>query len=96
MNGQRYQRKKPPKGDARYRRIWRIVDGAVQDAFSRHPEYLTEAGARSARLSIVKRVAGSIQGYAEQSAQGRSEEARRSSGAVSKRKAPATPPSRRS
>lgn len=93
MNGPRYQRKKPPKDDAPYRKIWRIVDGAVQDAFNHHPEYLTEAGSRNARLSIVKRVTGSIKGYAEQSAQGRSETARRSSRAKPKRKARATPPS---
>lgn len=57
-----------------YRQLWRIVDGAVADAFKMHPNYLSEDGKRwqTARQSIVKRVTGAILGYAEQSAQGRS------------------------
>jgi len=62
---------KPAKADDRYRRLWRIVDGAVVDAFVHHPEYLTERGRNAARLSIVKRVTGAIMGFAEQSARGR-------------------------
>lgn len=56
-----------------YRQLQRIVDGAVRDAFAMHPEYLTRSGRKFARGSITKRVAGSILGYAEQSAQGRSD-----------------------
>lgn len=55
----------PPSGkiDEDYRRIWRIVDGAVRDAFLSHPEYLTEVGHKSAQLSIIKRVTGAIKGH---------------------------------
>lgn len=61
------------KDDWRYRQLWRIVDGAVAAAFDAHPNYLTDVGRRSARASIVKRVTGSVLGYAEQvSARGRS------------------------
>lgn len=45
---------------SRYLAIWRIIDGAVYDALSKHPDYLTEKGERDARRSIVKRVTGSI------------------------------------
>lgn len=59
------KRIKPPKKEAfsQYHALWRIVDGAVRDAFLRHPEYLTDAGHRSAQLSIVKRVAGALEGH---------------------------------
>lgn len=53
-------------------RLWRLVDGAVRDTFNQHPDYLTDHGRSSARKSIVKRVAGTIQGFAEQSAKSRS------------------------
>lgn len=59
------------KGNA-YNQLYRVVDGAVFDALYNHPDYLTDKGRRSARNSIVKRVTGSVLGYAEQSAQGRS------------------------
>lgn len=56
------------------RQIWRIVDGAVRDAFIHHPNYLTASGARAhcARRSINKRVTGAILSYLERSKQGRS------------------------
>lgn len=59
------QRIRPPKHDPHsdYHRIWRIVDGAVRDAFKHHPDYLTTAGHRSAQLSIIKRVAGALAGH---------------------------------
>lgn len=55
----------PPKHDPHsdYHRIWRIVDGAVRDTFKHHPEYLTDAGHRSAQVSIIKRVAGALAGH---------------------------------
>lgn len=58
--------------DATYRQLWRLVDGAVRDTFANHPEYLTQAGNRSARHSIIKRVVGTLHGYATQVARGRS------------------------
>jgi hypothetical protein len=57
-----------------YRQIWRIVDGAVAQAFNDHPEYLAPgARVRTVRNSIVKRVAGAVTGHAAQSARVRSE-----------------------
>lgn len=56
-------------GSPTYRQIWRIVDGAVNEALKAHPEYLaSKAKARTVRNSITKRVVGAITGYAEQSA----------------------------
>lgn len=66
------RRIKPPKGDNRYRQVWRIIDGAVLDCFKHHPEYLTENGKRAARESIVKRATGAIIGYEAQASWGRS------------------------
>ena len=62
----------PKKPSTVYGKIWRIVDGAVADAFAAHPDYLTPKGARTARLSIVKRVTGSLSSFAGHSAKGRS------------------------
>lgn len=62
---------KPPKGDAAYRRLWRVVDGAVRDAFAHHPEYLTEKGRRVARTSIVKRVTGAVLSFTGEPVRGR-------------------------
>jgi len=63
----------PPKGSREYRQLWRIIDGAVRDAFVNHPEYLAPRKEKTARQSIVKRVAGAIEGYSTQKAeQGRS------------------------
>ena len=55
-----------------YRQLWRIVDGAVEDALRHHEDYLTQKGKRSARRSITKRVTGAVMGYVEQSTRGRS------------------------
>lgn len=62
----------PPKVSRAYRQLWRVVDGAVADAFAQHPDYLSAKGARAARASVVKRVVGAVLGFAEQSAEGRS------------------------
>lgn len=64
---------KPPKSDTVYRRIWRVVDGALADAFTRHPDYLTPKGrhGNAARISIAKRVTGAVKSFAEKSAQSR-------------------------
>jgi hypothetical protein len=60
------------KGHAR--QIWRVVDGAVLDAFKNHPDYLTHKGSRNqtARRSVVKRVTGSVLSYLVQAKWGRS------------------------
>jgi hypothetical protein len=55
-----------------YRQLWRVVDGAVFDALYTHQDYLTPKGQQCARTSINKRVVGSVLGFAEQSARGRS------------------------
>ena len=77
-----WKRSKPPKGDEIYKQLWRVVDGAVADAFAMHPDYLTKKGqhGHTARLSIVKRVTGSVLSYAERSAEGRSGLSRRLQG----------------
>lgn len=59
--------------DEAYRQVWRLADGAVRDCFANHPEYLTAKGKMHARLSLVKRVAGTFHGYATQVAWGGSE-----------------------
>lgn len=62
----------PPKGNAMYKKVWNIVDGAVADAFLMHPDYLTPKGsrARTARMSINKRVVGAILSFVEKSTKG--------------------------
>ena len=56
-----------------YRQLWRVVAGAVGDALAMHPEYLTQAGRRSAARSVTKRVTGAVMSYAvEAAARGRS------------------------
>lgn len=64
----KYYRLKPPKGDGRYKKLWKVVDGAVADAFLMHPEYLTDKGKRqrTARNSVVKRVVGAVLSFSEQ------------------------------
>lgn len=66
----RARREKCP--DEVYRQLWKLVGGAVRDTFACHPEYLTPAGRTAAERSIVKRVTGSLHGYATQVARGRS------------------------
>lgn len=75
----KWRNKVPPqKTKSLYRKIWRLADGAVMDTLRAHPEYFTERGrGKIARMSIVKRVTGSVMGFAEQSAKGRSDESRR-------------------
>lgn len=61
------RRTKPPKGDWNYHQLWKLVDGAVADAFVTHPEYLSgDHREWVVRQSINKRVVGTILGYAEQ------------------------------
>lgn len=63
--------RKPVFGTPAYRQMWRIVDGAVTDALTHHPDYLTAKGTRAARISVVKRVTGAVLSFAEASAKGR-------------------------
>lgn len=53
-----------------HRRLWRLVEGAVTDAFLSHPNYLTDAGAVSAVESVTKRVVGQLVGLANQTREG--------------------------
>lgn len=51
-----------PGSDA-YAQLWRVVDGAVRDAFAAHPDFLTEKG-KHCRASVTKRVVGNVLGFA--------------------------------
>lgn len=64
MSNARYR---PPAMNKRdHARLWRLVEGAVIDAFRAHPDYLTETGQRAAVKSITKRVTGQIAGHAQE------------------------------
>lgn len=64
----RQRRLRPPKRNSLYRFVWRLVDGAVRDAFTHHPEYLASgAHEKDVRNSIAKRVTGAITGSLERS-----------------------------
>lgn len=52
------------------RRLWRMVEGAVVDAFVSHPDYLTAKGRHAAVESITKRVVGLLVGHAKQTREG--------------------------
>ncbi len=62
---------KPQRPGKQYGEIWRMVDGAVRDAFASHPEYVQQSYLRSARLSITKRVTGAVNGYVASATKGR-------------------------
>lgn len=70
----RIKSEKPSHREGFNRQIWRVVDGAIRDAFINHPDYLTPKGTRSAcaRRSVAKRVTGAVLSYLEQSKRGRS------------------------
>lgn len=53
-----------------HRRLWRMVEGAVTDAFRSHPDYLTDRGARSAVESVTKRVVGTLVGHTQETRKG--------------------------
>lgn len=62
----RLRKAAPVKVDLGYASLWRIVDGAVRDAYQMHPDYLSNKGAStSARISVVKRVVGALMGLEE-------------------------------
>lgn len=70
----RIKSEKPGHQEGFNRQVWRVVDGAIRDAFSNHPDYLTIKGTRAAcaRRSVAKRVTGALLSYLEQSKEGRS------------------------
>lgn len=68
------RRTKLPAGKPKkaYAQLWKIVDGAVADAFAMHPNYLARGqSAKVVRTSINKRVVGVVLAFAE--ARGRTE-----------------------
>jgi hypothetical protein len=71
MKGRRKRLKpeKPIHQKGFNRQIWKVVDGAIRDAFIHHQDYLTAKGIRgaSARRSVAKRVTGAMLSYLEQS-----------------------------
>lgn len=71
---QRLKSEKPSHHEGFNRQVWRVVDGAIRDAFKHHPDYLTVKGTRAhcARRSVAKRVTGALLSYLEQSKRGRS------------------------
>jgi hypothetical protein len=67
----RISRKAPFVMDhAEHIRLIRMVEGAVVDAFSQHPDYLTEKGRQAACGSVVKRVVGTLVGHAKETRKG--------------------------
>ena len=59
-SGKAHKRIMAPKGGLTYRRVWRIVRGAVADALTAHPEYVAQQHLRAAQESIIKRVTGAV------------------------------------
>ncbi len=55
---------------ADHQRLFRMVEGAVMDAFQAHPTYLTRYGQRNAVRSITKRVVGTLVGHANEARKG--------------------------
>ena len=53
---------------AAHKQLWGVVEGAVNDAFHKHSDYLTHKGRKSAKSSIIKRVTGTVLSFALQEA----------------------------
>ena len=47
---------------AEHQALWRLVEGAVVDTFTCHPDYLTPKGRDHAAGSLTKRIVGQIVG----------------------------------
>lgn len=62
------RRMKPPKGDATYHEIWRLAEDAVADCMRAHPDYFTRKGIRAGKISLVKRVTGTMRSFVAASA----------------------------
>jgi hypothetical protein len=56
--------------NADHARLWNLVEGAVVDAFTSHPNFLTDKGRQTVVRSVTKRVVGQIVGYAKQTLRG--------------------------
>jgi len=61
---------KPVKGGKVYGEVWRLVDGAIRDALTSHPQYVQPKFLVCCRMSITKRVTGAVMGYVAQAAKG--------------------------
>jgi hypothetical protein len=58
---------RPQKGTKAYRDLWRVIDGAVMDAFNKHPNYVAAGESeRTVRNSIVKRAVGAVLSFADE------------------------------
>lgn len=67
----RLRKIKPVKPGSDYRRIWRIVDGAIRDCAKHHEDYFDPKKLRAARESLAKRITGALLAYeAEAKAKG--------------------------
>jgi hypothetical protein len=53
-----------------HQQLWRVVNGAVLDAFNTHPEFLTRPGKKYAAISVTKRVTGTVLSFAVAAAKG--------------------------
>lgn len=51
-------------------RLWKLVEGAVVDAFTSHPDYLTDKGRSTVVRSVTKRVVGQLVGHAKRTLRG--------------------------
>ncbi len=61
MHPKRRTKPPPQKVTSDYSRLWRIVDGAVADAFNNHANYIAPGVSKKlVRSSINKRVVGAI------------------------------------
>lgn len=68
---------KPVKEGSPYEELWKLMDGAVRDAFDKHPEYLPnkKRGTEyTIRMSIVKRATGAAMSFVERSTKSRTGE----------------------
>lgn len=50
--------------------LWRLIEGAVVDAFNSHPDYLTDKGRASVCQSVTKRVVGQLVSRAKETRKG--------------------------
>ncbi len=62
MHPKRRVKPPPQKTDSEYKRLWKIIDGAVADSFFHHKDYLNpQVSPKVVRNSINKRVTGAIE-----------------------------------
>jgi hypothetical protein len=51
-------------------RLWKLVEGAVADAFISHPDFLTDKGRATVVRSVTKRVVGQLVDHAKRTLRG--------------------------